>query len=210
LIRAAPAPRAPASSENFGGLPLWCRIENLLTPADCEELLRDTLSVADGFGPSRTLTSASGHRRSSILFRNPQFLKDFVEVIRRCLPVVTPALGISPFEPSRITAQVTAHHDGDFYRVHRDDGHPDVRHRTVSFAFYFHREPRQFEGGELVLYEYDAPHDQVGTSASVVVAPHGNTIVFFPSRTPHEVRPIASASARFEAARFAINGWVSR
>lgn len=184
MIDAAHSSQAAASTENSGGLPLWCRIENLLPPVDCEGLFHEALAAADGFGPSRTLTSTSGHRRSSILFRNPPFLKDFVDVIRRCLPVATPALGIVPFEPSRITAQVSAHHDGD----------------------YFHREPRAFKGGELVLYEYGTAHDHVEASASVIVAPRGNTIVFFPSAAPHEVRPVACPSPRFEAGRFAIHG----
>lgn len=210
MIEPAHSSQASASAENLVGLPLWCRIENLLTPVDCERLLQEAFAAADDFGPSRTLTSTSGHRRSSLLFRNPPFLKSFVEVIRRCLPVATPALGIAPFDPSRITAQVSAHHDGDFYRVHRDDGHPEVAHRVVSFAYYFHREPRAFDGGELVLYEYGTRLDHVETSASVVVAPHGNTIVFFPSAAPHEVRPVACPSQRFDTGRFAIHGWVSR
>ena len=201
---------AIAAAQTGRGLPLWCRIEHLLAPADHERLLSDALANADAFAPSRTLTSTSGHRRSTILQRNPPFLKGFAEVVRRCLPVVTPALGMEPFEPSRITAQATAHHDGDYYRIHRDDGHPDVAHRAVSFAFYFHREPREFEGGELALFDYGVDRDDPGAAPSVALAPEGNSAIFFRSDAPHEVRPVVCRSQRFEAGRLAINGWVSR
>lgn len=206
-----PPPEAELSraGEVDSGLPLWCRVENLLSPTVRRTLFEAAVESADGFGPSRTLTSTFGYRRSSVL-RKPTFVGEFMRVLRMTLPMATQALGVRSCDPDRILAEITVHHDGDFYRIHRDDGHPDVRHRVVSFAYYFHNEPRLFTGGELVLYEYGVQRDAPDASRSTAILPAGNTIVLFPSCAAHAVRPVSCDYGRFDAGRFTINGWVSR
>ncbi len=66
--------------------------------------------------------------------------------------------------------------NNDFYKVHND-----------SFFFtiltYFHKTPKQFEGGELICYSMDE-------TQKVTIEPRNNRTVIIASCTPHEVTPI--------------------
>ena len=76
-----------------------------------------------------------------------------------------------------------------------------------SAVYYFHRSPKSFSGGALRLYSFEASEER-GTF--VDIEPTNDTLVFFPSWFPHEVRPVVCPSGRFEDSRFAINCWVHR
>lgn len=66
--------------------------------------------------------------------------------------------------------------NGDYYNKHTD-----------SFFFtilsYFHKEPKSFEGGEIVCYSIDE-------TQKVNIEPRNNRTVIIASCTPHEVTPI--------------------
>jgi hypothetical protein len=95
----------------------------------------------------------------------------------------------------RIEVQIAASNDGDYFRLHMDGGPPDTR--EISFVYFLHGEPRRFTGGELCV-------------AGETVLPEGDTLVFFPSVSPHEVLPLSVPSRTFADSRFTVNGWIHR
>ena len=108
-------------------------------------------------------------------------------------------------EPSdwRLEIGLTAYCGGGrFFFKHRDDGERGGRIRTLCYAYYFHRQPRSFSGGELLL------HDDDGTRNFTRIEPQHNSMVFFPAACLHQVRP-SSDVAHFADARFALNGWLN-
>lgn len=105
-----------------------------------------------------------------------------------------------PFKPSGFELQITASGDGQFFKVHTDNGSPDTATRRLTFVHYFLlNEPRQFTGGELQLQLPDR---------EITILPHHNSIVFFPSHLWHEVKPVSCPSALFADSRFTANGWI--
>ena len=67
---------------------------------------------------------------------------------------------------------------------------------------YFHRAPRPFVGGDLLL------HDAGRAGAFSRIEPLPGSIVFFPSGCLHEITPVA-CGAEFGDGRFTVQGWVS-
>lgn len=116
--------------------------------------------------------------------------------------------GLAPFTVVRSEAELAAHGDGHFYRIHHDTlikgGRQSTKtDRVLTAVYYFHRQPRGFGAGELAIYPFGG-----GQSASV--EPRDNRLVAFASMTPHEVLPVTCPSGRFEDYRFAINCWLHR
>ena len=84
--------------------------------------------------------------------------------------------------------------DGGFYVKHEDNGPYGIRTKLVSFAYYFHRQPRPFSGGELLLYDADAV-----TFARI--EPQHNSIVFFPAGCVHEIATVSRGRSQTSGAR---------
>jgi len=114
------------------------------------------------------------------------------------------SLRLSAARTTRLGLELVAHGDGDFYRRHTDirTAADDIDIRVLSGVYYFHREPKAFDGGALRLYA-------IGDDAAFVdVPPTHNSLLIFPSWAPHEVRPVRCPSGAFMDSRFSINCWV--
>lgn len=149
-------------------------------------------TVALGSGTRAVL---EGVRRARILDSLGAFEGPFVDRLRERLEPARERLGYKAFPVGRIEVQITASNDGDYLRLHMDGGPPDTR--EISFVYFLHGEPRRFTGGELRV-------------AGETVLPEGDTLVFFPSVTPHEVLPLSAPSRTFADSRFTVNGWIHR
>ena len=91
---------------------------------------------------------------------------------------------------------------GAFYTAHRDD----VENRKLSFVYFFHREPRRFSGGDLLLYDADAETAHCPFEAFSRIVPVRNSIVFFPSRSWHRSPPCTATRTTSGADGFVLNG----
>lgn len=126
--------------------------------------------------------------------------------------------GTPPFEIEFVELEIAAHGDGAHFAAHSDipfgwgrsplgGDKSGTQDRIVSLVYYFYREPRAFEGGELWLHRF-------GSNAEpgdfVEIKPERNSLVVFPSWTTHEVRPVKCPSKTFADYRFAINCWLCR
>ena len=147
-------------------------------------------------------------RRSRILNQVDGAAKMLLPKLLHLTPSLLPKLGMSP-ALSKMECQITAHGDGDFFNTHTDNGLPDIAHRRVSYVYYFHREPKQFTGGHLKIYDTLI----VGTEEScgpltADIDPPGNSLAIFPSSCHHEVTLIHCGSTALADQRLTINGWL--
>ena len=69
------------------------------------------------------------------------------------------SLGLSKYRFKGFDAQLAAHNDGAFYKVHIDTGPTGTNRATrlISAVYYFHNDPKGFDGGELRLFGIDQP-----------------------------------------------------
>jgi Rps23 Pro-64 3,4-dihydroxylase Tpa1-like proline 4-hydroxylase len=125
------------------------------------------------------------------------------ELITERLPEMTRRLGLSPFEASRIEVKLRAYHDGEYFRVHQDGG----RGRQISYTYFFHPEPKRFEGGEFVAFDTDVSNSSFNHSFTRIM-PKRNSAFFFPSHFYHAVLPVEASDNDFMSARFVINGHI--
>lgn len=179
----------------------------------------DSVSIPDFLGPSRqplldfvlgqeqnfraatvslgagTRAVVEGVRRAKILDSLGAFEAPFLHLLKDRLPPAMALLERQVFPIGRMEAQITASNDGDYFRLHQDGGPDDTR--EISFVYFVHSEPRRFSGGELRI-------------VSDTVPPQGDTLVLFPSLSPHEVLPLCLPSRAFADSRFTVNGWIHK
>jgi len=200
-------------------LPAQCVVlDEFLAPQELEDLMRFTLEHESDFSASTVVSPSAesgvvnyDHRRSRVLMDLAQHQDVMLERIKSVLPQVLDKLGMEEFSIADVEAQVTASNDGDFFHFHSDNGSERVAARYLTFVYFFHREPRQFEGGELRIHD-SRLQDGVYVSEDryQAIVPRQNQIVFFPCEMLHEITPVKCASQLFADSRFTLNGWLRR
>lgn len=199
-------PQIPAVLESE-----YVQIDNFLTIEEHQRLLNYVFQRESAFVPTSTSTGDLDYRRSMILHSFPEFSQIVVNRIQAILPDVFRKLNLPSFAIAEIEAQLTSHNDGNYYKVHNDNGSPDTATREFTYVYYFHQEPKAFSGGELLIYDSKIENNfYVKADSYKRVEPRNNSIVFFLSRYLHEVLPVSCPSKAFADSRFTINGWVRR
>jgi Rps23 Pro-64 3,4-dihydroxylase Tpa1-like proline 4-hydroxylase len=190
-------------------------LDEFLAPQELEELLNYALQHEAEFQNS-VVVSPSGdpgvidydHRRSRVLMDLGKHEQVILDRIRGVLPRVLEQLGVEEFPVTRVEAQITASNDDDFFGAHSDDSQETIASRRITFVYFFHREPRQFEGGELRLHDSRGSERHVSAGSYQTIVPQPNQIVFFPCSLLHEITPVECPSRAFGDSRFTINGWL--
>ncbi|MEO0984572.1 MAG: 2OG-Fe(II) oxygenase [Cyanobacteria bacterium J06639_14] len=187
------------------------QIDDFLSPEVHQRLIEHAIAEAAAFSATTTMTQAEKYRRSKVLFNFPEFADLVRAQIGDRLSDVLSTLNMEPFPLHHMEAQLTAHNDGDYYKLHNDGGgKPATKTRVLTYVYYFYREPKPFSGGELVIYDTKLENNRFvkAGDAYKIVEPRHNSVVFFPSRCLHEVLPIHCPSQAFADSRFTINGWL--
>ena len=186
-------------------------LENFVDPALQGDLLKFVATSERAFAPATPPAGDAAYRRSLVLHDFPQFAGLFRDRVRSLVPQLTTAFGIGEFPLGEIECQLIAHNDGDFFGLHNDNGSPETIERTISYAFYFHNEPKSYSGGQFRLYNSRIANGRLECAeAAAEIEPKNNSILFFPSHCHHEVLPVSCPSNRFVDSRFTITGWVRR
>ncbi len=190
-------------------------LDEFLAPQEFEELVNYALQHEAEFQSSSVVLPSGdpgaidyNHRRSQVLMDLGKHEQVILERIRGVLPRVLDRLGIEEFPVTRVEAQITASNDGDFFGAHSDDSQETIASRRITFVYFFHREPRPFEGGELRLHDSGASEPYVSVGSYQRVVPQPNQIVFFPCSLLHEITPVECPSRAFADSRFTLNGWL--
>ena len=102
--------------------------------------------------------------------------------------------------------KIRAYRDGDFFEVHQDCS--ELNRREISYVYFFHREPRRYTGGDLLLMDTDVEQNTYTEAGFTRIVPQNNAVVFFPSRYYHAVVPVSCPSRDFGDSRFVINGHI--
>ena len=200
-------------------LPAKCIVlDEFLAPQELAELTRFTLEHEGDFRASEVVAPHSEegvvnyeHRSSRVLMDLGKHQELMLERIKHVLPQVLEKLGMEPFTIAGVEAQVTASNDADFFHFHTDNGSGAVESRYLTFVYFFHREPRAFEGGELRIHDARLEHEEyVSEGTYQTIIPQQNQIVFFPCELLHEITPVKCASQHFADSRFTLNGWLRR
>ncbi len=195
--------------------PPHCQIPNFLQPQEMAVVTAHALAhekeLEDATISTPSTQSASspvyGIRRARILNNVGALLPLIIPKIHTLLPRLWPIWRMEPLTFSRIECQLSVHGDGDYFNTHTDNGLPDIAHRRISYVYYFHREPKQFTGGNLRLYNTQGDTNECGALAHDV-APPSNSLMIFPSHIYHEVTPITCASKALTDQRLTVNGWL--
>lgn len=203
-----------ASSQESYFLPAnYIQIDNFLSPEEYNLVLNTTLSSEIQFKASTTTTKENDYRKSKVLHSRdfPQ-VADFMRLkVANIFSHILKHLNYPPFEIDSIEAQLTAHNDGDFYKKHVDASSEKTKTRIFTYVYYFYQEPKVFSGGELKLYDTDISRNRyVNRDTYHLIEPQNNSIIFFNSRSKHEVLPIQCSSQDFKDSRFTINGWIRK
>jgi Rps23 Pro-64 3,4-dihydroxylase Tpa1-like proline 4-hydroxylase len=193
-------------------------LDEFLAPQELEDLMSFTLAREADFQTSSVI-SPSGeagivdytHRRSRVLMDVGSHQETILERIRGVLPDVMKRLGMNEFSIAHAETQITASNDGDFFAAHSDDSDAAIASRHLTFVYFFHREPRQFEAGDLQLHDSHRMGDrQVKSGSFQNISPRQNQIVFFPCSVLHEITPVKCSSGAFADSRFTLNGWLHK
>ncbi len=191
-------------------------LDEFLAPQELEELTRLTLEHESDFRSSEVYSPSLEHgvvndeyRRSRVLMDLPGPQEMILTRVKGVLPEVLEKLGMDEFTIADTEVQITASNDGDFFLCHDDNGSEGVASRHLTFVYFFHQEPRRFDGGELRIHDshlQDGAYVSDGSYQTIV--PQQNQIVFFPCELMHEITPVKCPSQRFADSRFTLNGWL--
>jgi Rps23 Pro-64 3,4-dihydroxylase Tpa1-like proline 4-hydroxylase len=207
------------SQDQTENLPANCVVlDELLAPAQLRELIDYTLAHESEFQISEVVSPGvtNGivdfeHRRSRVLMELGKYGDAIEEKLHAALPNILPRLASRAFPVRQVEMQITASNHGDYFRWHSDNAHDETASRQVTFVYFFHREPKQFQGGELRLYDSQRVHGTyvpMGTYRTIV--PQQNQAVIFLSSLAHEITPVQCQSQQFVDSRFTVNGWLHK
>jgi Rps23 Pro-64 3,4-dihydroxylase Tpa1-like proline 4-hydroxylase len=212
-----------ASSVAFAEHPEFLRancvvLDEFLAPQELKELTRFTLDHEADFLSSEVYSPTAqmgvindDYRRSRVLMDLPEHQEMILSRIKSVLPQVLERLGMEEFAIADTEVQITASNDGDFFLCHDDNGSDGVASRHLTFVYFFHREPRPFEGGELRIHDSHLQNGlYVSDGSYQTILPQQNQIVFFPCELMHEITPVKCSSQDFADSRFTLNGWLRR
>lgn len=191
-------------------------IRDFMTQAELSQIWDFTQTHMDAFQASGAYNSQDPRntaltRRSRILDGpdNGTMATLIFPKLQALMPKLWPQLHMRPTPLNKLECQITSHGDGDFFGIHIDNGAPSIAYRQVSYVFYFHREPKQFSGGLLRLYNtlIEGGTAKCGNHAADIDPPR-NSVIIFPPSIYHEVTPIRCASSALADQRLTMNGWM--
>lgn len=188
----------------------YLQIRDFLPAAFNQKLLHYMVENQQNFTPSSVSTNDMTYRQSRVLYDFQPLQIEFEQFLRQViLPEIMPLFDLSWQNDYTLESQVTASQNGDFFKLHNDNGSPDTASRFFTYVYYFHREPKAFHGGNLKMYDgkIEAGMWQAAENFAEL-EPINNSIVFFLSRSLHEVLPVQCVDLDFSCSRFTINGWV--
>jgi SM-20-related protein len=176
-------------------------------------LLEHTLQVPD-FSSGRTVLEGELAYRPDVRKgwlsndRLGSHLPAFRSALFKHFDVICSSLGMKRFDLAKLEIRLAAHQDGDFFKPHRDtligkDRIPGANVRIITAVYYFHRQPKAFQGGVLQLHP-------VGDGPLLQIEPKNNRLAVFPSMLMHEVLPVTVPSGEFADSRFSVSCWFDR
>jgi tetratricopeptide (TPR) repeat protein len=189
-------------------------IKDFLPRSFHETLLPFMSSVQDKLVPALVVSGVYNpeSRQSLDLPGEWEVKKRFSQFVLEILPTCLARLHVSSFEIDECEVKVRAYLDGHFFQIHMDCPREpkSISNRKVSYIYFFHKMPRAYTGGDVVLFDSDPDidHARYTTAGFTRVVPEDNSLVLFPSAYWHSVVPVSCPSKQYADSRFVINGHV--
>jgi SM-20-related protein len=208
-----------AVAEQSSVMPAQCLLlDEFLAPEELHDLMQETLAREMEFQISEVIAPGLPggitdfeHRRSHVLMNLGKHREILLDRLQSCLPSVLRKLGRDPFRASHVELQITASNDGDFFHWHCDNAEERIASRELTFVYFFHREPKNFRGGELRIYDSLWENGRYLPLPNYrAIVPQQNQVILFPSSLTHEITPVDCPSKAFADSRFTVNGWFHR
>jgi len=203
-----------SSTTNVAQTAPYIRIPDFLPSAVQLDILEFSLSNETNFANSSVKSTHDDQNIRDKEARNSMVLREtsglpaqFEQDLRALVPDVMSVLEIEAPNELEFEIQLTAHNDGAFYKMHRDNNTPTTAARQLTFVYYFNQTPKMFDGGQIRLFD-TMRHDGAPAGTFLDIEPENNSIIFFPSHIPHEVLEVLCPSKQFANSRFTLNGWV--
>jgi len=167
--------------------------EPVLTPQQCDELIRIGQSEPKMDGKTSQKGGTHGYRRSTISWIPTNKAAPIYQIIKRWMEMTnTNHFG---FDTVQLTeaGQYTEYSKGDFYKWHMDSGvemseMPPVRKISMTLLL---NDPKEFEGGDLEIY----CNDHTNPKKNKFKLKQGYA-VFFASFLLHRVRPVTEGNRK--------------
>ncbi|HJT79327.1 MAG TPA: 2OG-Fe(II) oxygenase [Gemmataceae bacterium] len=188
-------------------------LRNFLAPEFHDALLPFLVSVRERFVPMMggNKQYQPGHRQALDFPDKWGGKHRFRGRLAGVLPQAISRLHLPPFGVGPIEVCVRAYQDGHFFKVHQDTSSDALyATRVLNFVYYFHKSPRPYTGGELLLFDSDLETNAYTTARFTRVVPEDNALIIFPCDFFHSVTPVCCPSREFEDSRFVINGHVHK
>lgn len=179
-------------------------------------LLSDALTMEKDFvsatvyGQSTDSVDHDKRRCRKLPTHGSTLIEPFLEAFSRRIDDFFVSVGMVRRPVARLETEIAAYNDGGLFHEHVDTLTGSLRSkqglcrvRALSAVYYFHDEPRRFQGGELRIWSFGNGPERKFRD----IEPAGNTLVVFPSFVPHEVLRVDCGSHEFKDSRFAVNCW---
>ena len=155
----------PAPPEGIHPAP-FVLLEGLFPPA-----LHETLLIPGALQPGELVPAKVGNNeykpecRESLEVPGKWEGKARVnECVAEILPSVIKRLQVTTFEVDKIEVKLRVYLDGHFFRLHMDcPANSENANRKVSYVYFFHRQPRAYTGGGLLLFDTDVENNKFTT-----------------------------------------------
>ncbi len=188
-------------------------VDDFLTPDLINALYRYTLDNKDKFREANIDSNnpyyAPDKRATMVLDDLEQHKSLFVNFLYDNFDSFCKILEISSFKISKIEIKITNHVDGGFFRTHADNtalfGESG---RVISWLYYFHRQPIQFDGGDLFAFDTDIENQSYKDGSFTKIEAKHNRFVLMPSCYYHTVSPTTLPSGNFDDGRMAVAGHI--
>ena len=203
----------PAVEEVFPASPFvlvseWLSVEEVATLWELvtDERFRFTDSSIENDGVNRSKRCSVSIDHDDLGTELAWFLEKAQNLVSGCYG----RLGVEPFDIVNREIQITNHRDGDFLTRHRDvAASGPSRSRTVSFVYYFHRQPKRFAGGDLLIFD-PVEAGVSGNSSFTRIQPRSNQMLVFPSYCYHQVTKVSCNTGGFFDSRLSVHGCLHR
>ena len=190
----------------------FVRTTNFLAPGECDRLLALAIEERERFipaavGPERRVRPEVRITLEADDRTMAEVTPRIAPKIRSLVPEILARLRMDGIGRYRIEMGMRVYLDGGFYTLHCDN--QSSRRRKLSFVYFFHREPRRFSGGDLLLYDTSSDTGACSSGGFSRFVPLRNSIVFFPSGCWHQVTPVQCETDDFGSGRWVVNGHIS-
>ncbi|MFN8671392.1 MAG: 2OG-Fe(II) oxygenase [Candidatus Sericytochromatia bacterium] len=193
--------------DNIEPIP-FIKYDNFFDENEKKIIWKNILKNKDNFSVSKTETGRE-HTRNSLSLKK-SYTPEITDILKsKIISKIDSASKIFKLDKKNyyFNYNTICYSDGSFFKIHIDNKY--TPNTEIVFIYYFYKEPREFTGGELLLFDSDTKNIAFKNNYYTRIIPENNSVISFPAKnTFHLVTKINSYSKDFEKSRFAIINWI--